>query len=117
MKVLFIVQGEGRGASDLGHCWGRAKLMRRNGHEVVEVLGKKPALFAWFLQPADPSSGENASVPLPAQRCQQAASLARRWAITHPSARLSEKHDSYTPPHWEESGAELVINFYELLTG
>ena len=36
MKVLFIVQGEGRG--HLTQAMSMEKLLRSNGHEVVEVL-------------------------------------------------------------------------------
>ena len=36
MKVLFIVQGEGRG--HLTQAITMEELLRRNGHEVVEVL-------------------------------------------------------------------------------
>ena len=36
MKVLFIVQGEGRG--HLTQAITLEEILRRNGHEVVEVL-------------------------------------------------------------------------------
>ena len=36
MKVLFVVQGEGRG--HLTQAIAMEDLLRRNGHEVVEVL-------------------------------------------------------------------------------
>lgn len=36
MKVLFVVQGEGRG--HLTQTIAMEDLLRRNGHEVVEVL-------------------------------------------------------------------------------
>ena len=36
MKVLFIVQGEGRG--HLTQAIAMERLLRRNGHEVAEVL-------------------------------------------------------------------------------
>ena len=40
MKVLFIVQGEGRG--HLTQAITLEEILRRNGHEVVEVLvGKR----------------------------------------------------------------------------
>lgn len=40
MKILFIVQGEGRG--HLTQAISMEKLLRSNGHEVVEVLvGKR----------------------------------------------------------------------------
>lgn len=42
MKVLFIVQGEGRG--HLTQAITMEELLRRNGHEVVEVLVGKSNL-------------------------------------------------------------------------
>ena len=43
MKVLFIVQGEGRG--HLTQAITLEEILRRNGHEVVEVLvGKSNTL-------------------------------------------------------------------------
>lgn len=39
MKVLFVVQGEGRG--HLTQAIAMEDLLRRNGHEVVEVLVDK----------------------------------------------------------------------------
>ena len=51
MKVLFIVQGEGRG--HLTQAITLEEILRRNGHEVVEVLGGKEQYPspAGFLQP------------------------------------------------------------------
>lgn len=49
MKILFIVQGEGRG--HLTQAISMEKLLRSNGHEVVEVLVGKvnPDDFQDFL--------------------------------------------------------------------
>ena len=55
MKYLFIVQGEGRG--HLTQAISLSQMLRRHGHEVVEVLvGKSsnreiPAFFLDFCQP------------------------------------------------------------------
>lgn len=42
MKFLFIVQGEGRG--HLTQCIALEKILRNNGHEVVEILVGKSAI-------------------------------------------------------------------------
>lgn len=36
MKYIFIVQGEGRG--HLTQCMALEEILRKNGHEVVEIL-------------------------------------------------------------------------------
>lgn len=73
MKVLFIVQGEGRG--HLTQAITMEESLRRNGHEVVEVLvGKSNSrCLPGFFNRKDPSSGETFSQSqFPAYACQQA---------------------------------------------
>ena len=64
MKILFIVQGEGRG--HLTQAISMEKLLRSNGHEVVEVLvGKSESrrLPGFFIR--------NIQAEFPAYPCQQ----------------------------------------------
>ena len=62
MRVLFIVQGEGRG--HLTQAISMEKLLRSNGHEVVEVLvGKSesrrlPGFFSRNIKAPINQSGE-----------------------------------------------------------
>lgn len=51
MKYIFIVQGEGRG--HLTQCMALEEILRKNGHEVVEVLvgkSKSRQLPAFFTR-------------------------------------------------------------------
>ena len=53
MKYIFIVQGEGRG--HLTQCMALEEILRKNGHEVVEVLvgkSKSRQLPAFFTRPS-----------------------------------------------------------------
>ena len=54
MKILFIVQGEGRG--HLTQAISMEKLLRSNGHEVVEVLyPEHPGSCQTVYQPQFPA--------------------------------------------------------------
>lgn len=118
MKVIFIVQGEGRG--HLTQAITLEEILRRNGHEVVEVLvGKSntrrlPGFFnrsiqapvKRFLSPNFLPTPENKRVSIPrsvAYNLMQIPAYLRSISYIHRRIR--------------ESGADLVVNFYELLTG
>ncbi|MCC8172327.1 MAG: glycosyltransferase [Parabacteroides sp.] len=119
MKILFIVQGEGRGhltqAITLEH------LLTEAGHEITGVLvGKSPArqLPAFFRQkiqaPVDtfespnflPSSAGNKQPPL-------LKSIGYNLFRLHKYARSVR----FIRRKIKETGADVVVNFYELLTG
>lgn len=118
MKVLFIVQGEGRG--HLTQAITMEELLRRNGHEVVEVLvGKSnsrclPGFFNRSIQAPVKRFLSPHFLPTPANK---RASLARSVAYNLTRLPVYLKSMHYIHRRIEESGAELVINFYELLTG
>lgn len=118
MKVLFVVQGEGRG--HLTQAIAMEDLLRRSGHEVVEVLvGKSNSrcLPGFF----------NRSIKAPVKRffspnflltaANKRVGLLR--SVVYNVAQIPTYMESihYINTRIKESGAELVINFYELLTG
>lgn len=118
MKFLFIVQGEGRG--HLTQAITLENILLRNGHEVVEILvGKSesrrlPGFFTrsvhapvkQFLSPNFLPTPVNKRVSLPR-------------SIAYNILKLPEYGESirYIRSRIQESGADIVINFYELLTG
>ena len=118
MKFLFIVQGEGRG--HLTQALTLEEMLRRNGHEVVEVLvGKSssrtlPGFFnrniqapvKRFLSPDFLPSADN-----------KRADLGK--SVLYNLIRVPEYFRSmfYINQRIRETGADVVINFYELLTG
>ena len=118
MKVLFIIQGEGRG--HLTQAITMEKLLRRNGHEVVEVLvGKSnsrhlPGFFNRNIQAPVKRFLSPNFLPTPANK---RVSLSRSVAYNVMKLPTYIKSMHYIHTRIEKSGAELVINFYELLTG
>ena len=118
MKVLFIVQGEGRG--HLTQAIAMERLLRRNGHEVVEVLvGKSnsrhlPGFFNRSIQaPVKRFLSPNFQ-PTPANK---RVSLSRSVAYNLVKVPAYLQSMRYIHRRIKETGAELVINFYELLAG
>lgn len=118
MKVLFIVQGEGR--RHLTQAIAMEDLLRRNGYEVVEVLvGKSnsrrlPGFFNRSIQAPVKRFLSPNFLPTTANK---RASLSRSVAYNVMKLPTYIKSMHYIHTRIEESGAELVINFYELLTG
>lgn len=118
MRFLFIVQGEGRG--HLTQAITFEEMLRRNGHEVVEVLvGKSssrtlPGFFnrtiqapvKRFLSPNFLPTADNKRVNL-------------TKSLIYNLIRLPEYIRSmrYINQRIRETEADVVINFYELLTG
>ena len=118
MKFLFIVQGEGRG--HLTQAITLEDMLQRNGHEVVEVLvGKSssrtlPGFFnrsihapvKRFISPNFLPTTDNKRVNL-------------KKSLAYNLLKLPEYFRSmyYINQRIKETGAEVVINFYELLTG
>lgn len=118
MKFLFIVQGEGRG--HFTQAITLEDMLRRSGHEVVEVLvGKSssrtlPGFFnrsiqapvKRFISPNFLPTAENKRVDL-------------TKSLVHNLMQVPEYVRSmcYINRRIKETEAEVVINFYELLTG
>lgn len=118
MKFLFIVQGEGRG--HLTQAITLEEILRKNGHEVVEILvGKSSArtLPGFF----------NRSVHAPVKRFispnflpsaqNKRASIGRSVVYNVMRFPVYVKSMLYIRDRIEKSRADIVINFYELLTG
>ena len=118
MKVLFIIQGEGRG--HLTQAITLQGILRRHGHEVVEVLvgeSKQRRLPGFF----------NRNIKAPVKRFRspnflpsagnKRANLLKTvcYNLCHLPAYI--RSIRYIHSRIRQSEADLVINFYELLTG
>lgn len=96
------------------------ELLRRNGHEVVEVLvGKSnsrrlPGFFNRSIQAPVKRFLSPNFLPTPANK---RVSISRSVAYNVLKMPTYLKSICYIRRRIEESGADLVINFYELLTG
>lgn len=118
MKFLFIVQGEGRG--HLTQALTLEERLRSEGHEVVEVLvGKSrcrslPQFFTRQLKAPLRRFESPNFLPTPANRRNQLTG-----SILYNLMRLPTFARSmcFIRRRIRESGAEVVVNFYELLTG
>ena len=118
MKVLFIVQGEGRG--HLTQAISLEKLLRDNGHEVVEILvGKSESrrLPGFFNRSVHAPVEQFLSPNFLPTQANRYANIPR--SILYNVMKLSDYVESmyYLNKKIKESGADLVVNFYELLTG
>lgn len=118
MKVLFIVQGEGRG--HLTQAITMESLLRREGHEVVEVLvGKSgarslPPFFGRSVKAPVRLFDSPNFLPTPSNKRNN---LPRSVAYNLMKVPAYMRSILFIRRRIERTGAELVINFYELLTG
>ena len=118
MRVLFIVQGEGRG--HLTQALTMEALLRREGHEVVGALvGKSsarelPAFFTRGMKAPVSRFDSPNFLPTPANK---RSSLPR--SVAYNVLRVAEFARSVWMLHKriEAGDVDLVVNFYELLTG
>ncbi len=118
MKFLFIVQGEGRG--HLTQALTLEEHLTRHGHEVVEVLvGKSgqrelPEFFCQRLHaPLQRFESPN-FLPTPANKRNK---IGR--SIVYNLWKLPQfvRSITFINRRIRRSGADVVVNFYELLTG
>ena len=118
MKFLFIVQGEGRG--HLTQAITLEEILLRNGHEVVEVLvGKSssrrlPGFFNRSIHAPVKRFVSPNFTPTPANK---RVSLIRSVACNLVKLPVYMNSIRYISQRIEASEADMVINFYELLTG
>ncbi len=118
MKFLFIVQGEGRG--HLTQAITLENALRHNGHQVVEILvgkSKSRALPDFFNKNIQAPVQQFVSpnfLPTPANKrvCLTSSII---YNIIKTPAYITSMH--FINKRIKETGAEVVINFYELLTG
>lgn len=118
MKILFVIQGEGRG--HLTQALSLRQKLTGEGHEIVGVLvGKSPArrIPDFFTEkinvPVYPFESPNF---LPTAKNKQVNLLK---SIGYNMLRIHKytASISYINRMIKETGADVVVNFYEMLTG
>ena len=118
MKMLFIIQGEGRG--HLTQALSLRQKLADEGHQVVGVLvGKSPArrIPDFFMEKINaPVYSFESPNFLPTAKNKQVNLLK---SIGYNVLRLHKYTASihYINRMIKDTGADVVINFYELLTG
>lgn len=118
MKVMFIVQGEGRG--HLTQAISMQRLLQKEGHQVVEVLvGKSNCrqLPEFFTRSIKAPIGQFYSPNFLPTAANKRCSIPRSVAYNILEAPTFVRSVLFIRNRINNSGADLVINFYELLTG
>lgn len=118
MKYLFIVQGEGRG--HLTQAMTLEKLLTGRGHEVVEVMvGRSPqrTLPEFFLRGINSPVVQFDSMNFMPSASNRKPDMFR--TIVFNAFRLYRFFPSMRQIRdaVQESGADVVVNFYELMAG
>ena len=118
MKVLFVVQGEGRG--HLTQALTLEKMLNRHGHEVVKILvarSKSREVPRFFINKTKaPIQGFPSPNFLPS-KSNQHIGLGRSIAYNMLKAPQYMSSIRFLYHEIRTSGADLVVNFYEILTG
>ncbi|MGI6222640.1 MAG: glycosyltransferase family protein [Prevotella sp.] len=118
MRILFIVQGEGRG--HLTQAITMEQMLRANGHEVVEVLvGKSqqrriPDFFRREIHAPIYTFESPNFLPTAINK---RSKLPRSVAYNLTKIPSFLKSILFIIKHVKTSNVDLVVNFYELLTG
>lgn len=118
MKILFVIQGEGRG--HLTQALTLEQMLTAEGHQVVGVLvGKSPArVLPSFFREKMRAPIESFESPnfLPSAKNKQVNLLK---SITYNVFRIGKYISSigFINRKIKEYEADVVVNFYELLTG
>jgi len=118
MKVVFAVQGEGRG--HLTQALTLEKMLTDHGHQVVKILvGQSQArpMPAFFGQRAKaPVQGFLSPNFLPS-KANKTVGLGKSIAFNILKSPSYLSSIRFLNRQFKESGADLIINFYEILTG
>lgn len=120
MKYLFIVQGEGRG--HLTQAISLSQMLRRHGHEVVEVLVGKSSnreIPAFFLEKIGAKVKTFASPSFCYGKDHKKVKLTKSILLNITVKKLREYRKSVNliHRHIQKTEPDVVINFYEILAG
>lgn len=120
MKYLFIVQGEGRG--HLTQAISLSQMIRRHGHEVVEVLVGKSSnreIPVFFLEKIGAKVKTFASPSFCYGKDHKKVKLTKSILLNITVKKLREYRKSVNliHRHIQKTEPDVVINFYEILAG
>lgn len=120
MKYMFIVQGDGRG--HLTQAISLSDLLRRNGHEVVEVLvgkSKVRKLPDFFYEKIHATVSTYETPSFIFQKNRKKVHVLKTFIYNIHPKRISTYNSSlkFINDKIKEQSPDVVINFYELLSG
>lgn len=120
MRYLFAIQGEGRG--HLTQALSLAAMLRRHGHEVVEVLvGRNSvrALPAFFFERIGAPVVEFEAPRFAFDHANRSVSMLRTLLLNAAPARLAafDRSMRLIRDRIAALQPDCIVNFYELLTG
>ena len=120
MKYLFIVQGEGRG--HLTQAIALAQMLRKNGHEVVEVLvgkNRNRTLPRFFEEQIGCRLRTFDSPAFDYGKTGKKGKLARTILVNTTPKKLArwQKRINTITRRIEKCSPDVVVNFYEILAG
>lgn len=118
MKYLFIVQGEGRG--HLTQAMTMERMLVAHGHEVVGMLvgkSKSRILPDFFLKGVKAPVQQFESVNFLPSAKNRKADMTRSILYNLVTLPKYQKSVRFLMSAIKNSGADVVVNFYELLTG
>ena len=118
LKYLFIVQGEGRG--HLTQAMALEKLLNENGHQVVGMLvGKSQArqLPDFFVRGVSAPVRQFDSVNFQPSAENRTVNMLKSVLYNVEKFPQYLKSILFLKDAIRDSGADVVVNFYELLTG
>lgn len=118
MKYLFIVQGEGRG--HLTQAITLERMLERHGHKVVGIMvgkSKTRELPDFFLKSVKAPVHQFLSINFLPSAANRKANMAKSVAYNMAMAPHYFKSMRIIKKAIQVSGADVVVNFYELLTG
>ncbi len=118
MKVMFVIQGEGRG--HLTQALALKEMLQHNGHEIVDVMvgkSKNREIPGFFREKIGiPITLFNSPNFIPSKENRK-FSLGKSVASNILLLPSFAKSMLMIRRHVKESGAEMVVNFYEILCG
>ncbi len=120
MRYMFIVQGEGRG--HLTQAIALAQMLRRHGHEVVEVMvGKNPnrTLPPFFSEKIECPVASFDSPSFDYGKIGKRGHLVKTLFVNTTPPKLEQWRKSIRRivRHIERAEPDVVVNFYEMLLG
>lgn len=118
MKYLFIVQGEGRG--HLTQAMTMERMLTARGHEVLGMLvgrSKSRVLPDFFLKGVSAPVQQFLSVNFVPSAKNRKADMGKSVLYNLVTMSKYQKSLKFIKNTIRDSGADIVVNFYELLTG